>query len=77
MFLPTCNTLRRTLTSSKLVKGGFVLTDYAAMYKRLFNSTTDAIAILQQAQQDTEEMYVTSPEPDIMVLESKKIEDDE
>lgn len=53
------------------------MTDYAAMYKRLFNSTTDAIAILQQAQQDTEEMYVTSPEPDIMVLESKKIEDDE
>ncbi len=53
------------------------MTDYAAMYKRLFNLTTDAIAILQQAQQDTEEMYVASPEPDIMVLESKKLEDDE
>jgi hypothetical protein len=59
------------------VKGGFVLADYAAMYKRLFNSATDAIAILQQAQQDTEEMYVASPEPDIIVLESKKLEDDE
>lgn len=77
MFLPTCNTLRRTLTSSKLMKGGFGLAYYAAMYKRLFNSTTDAIAILQQAQQDTEEMYVASPEPDIMVLESKKLEDGE
>lgn len=53
------------------------MADYAAMYKRLFNSATDAIAILQQAQQDTEEMYVASPEPDIIVLESKKLEDDE
>jgi hypothetical protein len=47
------------------------------MYNRLFNSATNAIAILQQAQQDTEEMYMASPEPDIRVLEPKKPEDDE
>lgn len=50
--------------------------DYAAMYKKLFNSQTDAIAILQQAQRDTEEMYISSPEPDIRILESKKPEGD-
>ena len=49
--------------------------DYAAMYKRLFRSKTEAIAILQKAQQDTEEMYISSPEPDIRVLEPKKPED--
>ncbi|CFX15062.1 Uncharacterized [Syntrophomonas zehnderi OL-4] len=53
------------------------MADYAAMYKRLFNSATDAIAILQKAQQDTEEMYMASPEPYIRVLEPKKPEDDE
>ena len=49
--------------------------DCAAMYKRLFRSQTEAIAILQKAQQDTEEMYISSPEPDIRVLEPKKPED--
>ena len=42
--------------------------DYAAMYRKLFNSQTDAIELLQQAQRDTEEMYSSSPEPDIRVL---------
>jgi len=46
--------------------------DYAVMYKRLFHSQTEAIAILQKAQQDAEEMYISSPEPDIRVLEPKK-----
>ena len=49
--------------------------DYAVMYKRLFRSQTEAIAILQKAQQDAEEMYISSPEPDIRVLEPKKPED--
>ena len=50
--------------------------DYAAMYKLLFNSQTDAIAILQKAQQDAEEMFISSPEPNIRVLESKSPESD-
>lgn len=53
------------------------MADYAAMYKRLFNSATDAIAILKKAQQDTEAMYVSWPEPDIRVLEPKRPEEDE
>ncbi|MCP1109711.1 hypothetical protein [Ohessyouella blattaphilus] len=51
--------------------------DYAAMYKKLFNSQTDAIALLQQAQRETEEMYVSAPDPDIRVLEPKKEADHE
>ena len=50
--------------------------DYAAMYKKLFNSQTDAIALLQKAQQETEEMYMSSPEPDIRVLHPKNPEGD-
>ncbi len=46
--------------------------DYAKMYRRLFNSQTDAITILQKAHQETEEMYAAAPEPDVRVLEPKK-----
>jgi len=38
--------------------------DYETMYKKLFNAQTDAIRILQKAQQDTEEIYIRAPEPD-------------
>jgi len=51
--------------------------DYAAMYKRLFNSQTTAIEILQQAQRDTEEMYIEAPEPTLTVLERKEPDEDE
>ncbi len=51
--------------------------DYAKMYRRLFNSQTDAITILQKAQQETEEMYASAPEPDVRVLEPKKPGDDD
>ncbi len=50
--------------------------DYAKMYRRLFNSQTDAITILQQAQRETEEMYVGVPGPDVRVLEPKQPNDD-
>lgn len=50
--------------------------DFAKMYRRLFNSQTDAIAILVQAQRDAEEMYVSSPDADIRILEPKEPEDD-
>lgn len=50
--------------------------DYAAMYKRLFQSQTKAIEILQKAQQDTEEMYISAPVLDIRVLDIKNQADD-
>ena len=51
--------------------------NYAAMYKRLFNSQTTAIEILQQAQRDTEEMYIEAPEPTLTVLERKEPDEDD
>ena len=48
--------------------------DFAAMYRKLFNSQTQAIELLQKAQQDTEEMYMSAPEPDIRVLDTGKQE---
>lgn len=46
--------------------------DYATMYRKIFNSATDAIAILQKAQQDTEELFISSPDPEIKILDSKQ-----
>lgn len=45
--------------------------DYQAMYRQLFNAQTQTIEILQKAQQMTEQMYIDSPEPDIVVLPAK------
>jgi len=42
--------------------------DYEAMYKRLFSSMTDAIRILQKAQLDAEEIFISSPEPELIIL---------
>jgi hypothetical protein len=36
--------------------------DYKSMYFELFNKITDAIEILQKAQQDAEERYVNGGE---------------
>ena len=43
--------------------------DYKAMYLSLFNSVTDAIEILTEAQKKAEEMYVNSPENEDVVDE--------
>lgn len=53
------------------------MADYAKMYRRLFNAQTDAIEILQKAQQDTERMYVEAPDPEIRLLHPEKEDGDE
>ena len=52
------------------------MADYAKMYKALFNSQTEAIEILQKAQQEAEEIYISAPDPDIRVLEPRRPEDE-
>jgi hypothetical protein len=49
--------------------------DYAEMYKKLFRSQTKAIQILQQAQQETEELYISDEGPDLIVLQPQESED--
>ena len=36
--------------------------DYEAMYKQLFNTASKAIELLQEAQREAEEMYVSGEE---------------
>ena len=36
------------------------MADYKSMYLKLFNEVTDAIALLQKAQQNAEQMYISS-----------------
>ena len=43
--------------------------DYAEMYKKLFRSQTKAIQILQQAQQETEELYISDEGPGLIVFQ--------
>lgn len=52
------------------------MVDYAAMYQHIFNAITSAVEILQQAQLDTEEMYISAPDLDIRVLKLPKPEDE-
>ena len=52
------------------------MADYAKMYARLFNAQTRAIEILQQAQQETEEMYISAPESTLTVLQPKKSDEE-
>jgi len=40
------------------------MTDYKKMYLRLFNAMTDIIRILQDAQLDVEEMYMSAEDTD-------------
>jgi len=42
--------------------------DYKALYVRLFQSQTQAIRILQDAQFETEEMYISSEPADMRLL---------
>ena len=44
------------------------MADYKGMYYRLFNAITDAGKILNAAQVETEEMFVSQKEPEIIVL---------
>lgn len=50
--------------------------DYKEMYATLFNSMTHAIAIMQEAQKQTEEMYIASNPPDLKLLNFVTPEDE-
>lgn len=54
--------------SNENKEGEFAMADYKTMYLQLFTAQTEAIEILQQAQQRTEEMYMCSPDPAVLML---------
>ena len=45
--------------------------DYQKMYLGLFNKVTNVIEELQQAQRDTEQLYLESSGPEPLVLETE------
>lgn len=45
------------------------MADYQKLYYVLFHAMTDAIAILQKAQQDAEELYISAEEPELRVVD--------
>ena len=47
------------------------MADYQKMYTEMFNATTDAIEILQKAQQTTEEIYISEDGEDIDPLSNE------
>lgn len=44
------------------------MVDYKAMYIHLFQQVERAVRILQQAQLDCEDMYINSPESELLLL---------
>ena len=51
--------------------------DYAKMYYTLFNAMTKSIEILQRAQQDAEEIYISAKEPEIHLLHAENHKEDD
>lgn len=44
------------------------MANYSEMYKVLFRAITQVVETLQEAQQQTEEMYITDEKPIITIL---------
>ena len=55
--------------------------DYKEMYLKLYRASEKAVNILIAVQQECEELYISSPEPELHVIplpsEKKKSEDEE
>jgi len=46
------------------------MADYQKMYTTLFRAVTEAITLLQSAQCETEELYISANEPDIVLIDA-------
>lgn len=49
------------------------MADYKKMYLTLFHASEEAINLLVKAQQECEELYMSSPEPEAKALESPNL----
>ena len=43
--------------------------DYKEMYLKMFRASEQAINILIKAQRECEELYISSPEPELRIIE--------
>lgn len=53
------------------------MADYKEMYLRMFRATAKSIELLQQAQQDCEELYLSAAGPELTILPGGTPEDRE
>jgi len=44
------------------------MVDYKELYLKLFRASEEAVSILIAAQRECEELYLSSPEPDLKVM---------
>ena len=55
--------------------------DYKEMYLKMFRASEQAVNILIKAQRECEELYISSPEPELQIIElpteTKKDADEE
>ena len=51
------------------------MADYKAMYLALFRASEEAVDLLIAAQRPCEELYPSSPDPELRILELPKEED--
>ena len=51
------------------------MADYAKMYKGLFRAVTESIEILQKAQQEAEEIFISADEPIIALIRPESVEE--
>ena len=49
------------------------MADYREMYRKLFQATTKAIDLLQIAQRQAEELYITAEDTELHLLDKKDI----
>lgn len=49
-------------------EGALFMADYKQMYSTLFRKVTKAIVLLQEAQIETEELFISANETDLQIL---------
>jgi len=54
--------------------GGMKMSDYKEMYLKLFRASEEAVNILIAAQRECEELYLSSPEPELNVIPLPELE---
>lgn len=55
---------------------GDYMPDFQEMYYTLFRRVTTAISDLQEAQRQTEEMYISAKPTELIILDTSNVEDD-
>ena len=59
-----------------IILGGINLADYKKMYSMLFNKITEVIEQLQEIQKQTEDLFINSPDSQLIEMKPESGEND-